>query len=143
MAIDGHDIAAVGAQSEAPRADDFDEVIDVGGCIVLPGLINMHQHHWYTLFKGLADGYLLEDWVTDILLPLSRNLTEDAMRVSSTVAGDGNARDRHDLLVQPLGDDHDARHWSMRRSSRSAISASGRSSPRSCAAGRRATRTIP
>jgi 5-methylthioadenosine/S-adenosylhomocysteine deaminase len=86
VAVDGHNIAAVGAQSEAPRADDFDEVLDVGGCIVLPGLINMHQHHWYTLFKGVADGYLLEDWVTDILLPLSRNLTEDAMRVSSSVA---------------------------------------------------------
>ena len=86
VAVDGHNIAAVGAQSEAPPPDDFDEVIDVGGCIVLPGLINMHQHHWYTLFKGVADGYLLEDWVTDILLPLSRNLTEDAMRVSSSVA---------------------------------------------------------
>jgi len=53
---------------------------------VLPGLINMHQHHWYTLFKGLADGYLLEDWVSNFLLPLSRNLTVEAMRVSSTVA---------------------------------------------------------
>src|SRR5262245_61786562 len=86
VAIKRSDIASVRPQAEAPRANDFDEVIDVGGCIVLPGLINMHQHHWYTLFKGVADGYLLEDWVTDILLPLSRHLTEDAMRVSSSVA---------------------------------------------------------
>ena len=56
------------------------------GCIVLPGLINMHQHHWYTLFKGVADGYLLEDWVSDFLLPVSRHLTVEAMRVSSTIA---------------------------------------------------------
>ena len=41
-------------------------MIDAAGCIVLPGLINMHQHHWYTLFKGLADGYLLEDWVSTV-----------------------------------------------------------------------------
>ena len=47
----------------------------------------MHQHHWYTLFKGLADGFLLEDWVTDLLLPLSLKLDAEAMRVSSTVAG--------------------------------------------------------
>ena len=53
---------------------------------MLPGLINMHQHHWYTLFKGAADGYLLEDWVSNFLLPVSRNLTAEAMRVSSTVA---------------------------------------------------------
>src|SRR4029077_18335760 len=57
------------------------------GVLVVPGLINMHQHHWYTLFKGLADGYLLEDWVTDLLLPLSLKLDASAMRVSSWLAG--------------------------------------------------------
>jgi len=87
VAIDGATIKAVGPSGKAPPAGQFDEVIDAGGCIVLPGLINMHQHHWYTLFKGLADGYLLEDWVAQFLLPLSLNMTEEAMRVSSTVAG--------------------------------------------------------
>ena len=91
-----------------PSPDGFDTVIDAAGAIVVPGLINMHQHHWYTLFKGVADGYLLEDWVTDILLPLSLKLDDEAMRVSSTVAGHGDAVDRHHLLVQPFGDDHDA-----------------------------------
>jgi 5-methylthioadenosine/S-adenosylhomocysteine deaminase len=85
--VDGAKITAVGASAAAPPAEGFDQVVDAGGCLVLPGLINMHQHHWYTLFKGLADGYLLEDWVTEFLLPLSLNLTEEAMRVSSTVAG--------------------------------------------------------
>jgi 5-methylthioadenosine/S-adenosylhomocysteine deaminase len=87
VAIDGATVSAVGSSGKAPPAGQFDEVIDAGGCIVLPGLINMHQHHWYTLFKGLADGYLLEDWVAQLLLPLSLNMTEEAMRVSSAVAG--------------------------------------------------------
>jgi 5-methylthioadenosine/S-adenosylhomocysteine deaminase len=86
IAIDGTDIVAVGATAQMPRADAFEQVIDAGGCLVLPGLINMHQHHWYTLFKGLADGYLLEDWVTNFLLPLSRQLGPEAMRVSGAVA---------------------------------------------------------
>jgi 5-methylthioadenosine/S-adenosylhomocysteine deaminase len=86
IAIDGTDIVAVGATAQMPPADAFEQVIDAGGCLVLPGLINMHQHHWYTLFKGLADGYLLEDWVTNFLLPLSRQLGPEAMRVSSAVA---------------------------------------------------------
>jgi 5-methylthioadenosine/S-adenosylhomocysteine deaminase len=86
VAIDGARISAVGPASQAPKPDTFDEVVDARGAIVLPGLINMHQHHWYTLFKGLADGYLLEDWVTQFLLPLSLNLTEESMRVSSTLA---------------------------------------------------------
>jgi 5-methylthioadenosine/S-adenosylhomocysteine deaminase len=87
VAIDGARIAAVGPAAQAPRPDGFDEVIDAAGAIVVPGLINMHQHHWYTLFKGVADGYLLEDWVTDILLPLSLKLDAEAMAVSSTLAG--------------------------------------------------------
>jgi 5-methylthioadenosine/S-adenosylhomocysteine deaminase len=87
VAVDGARISAVGPSAQAPQPDGFDEVIDAGGCIVVPGLINMHQHHWYTLFKGLADGMLLEDWVTDFLLPLSLKLDADAMAVSSTLAG--------------------------------------------------------
>ena len=86
IAIDGSRIAGVGPASSMPAAAGFDSVVDGSGTIVMPGLINMHQHHWYTIFKGLADGMLLEDWVTDLLLPLSMTLGEDAMRVSSTVA---------------------------------------------------------
>src|SRR3979411_3429382 len=87
VAVDGARISAWGRASKTPPAHEFDEVIDAKGCIVVPGLINMHQHHWYTLFKGLADGMMLEDWVTDFLLPLSPHLSEPAMRVSSYVAG--------------------------------------------------------
>jgi 5-methylthioadenosine/S-adenosylhomocysteine deaminase len=86
VAIEGSDIAAVGAAAQMPGRESFDEVIDAAGCIVLPGLINMHQHHWYTLFKGLADGYLLEDWVANFLLPLSKQLGPEAMHVSSAIA---------------------------------------------------------
>src|SRR4029078_4282366 len=84
---DGARIFAVGPSAQAPDTGLFDEVIDVAGSIVVPGLINMHQHHWYTLFKGIADGLLLEDWVTQILLPLSVKLDAPAMRISSYLAG--------------------------------------------------------
>jgi 5-methylthioadenosine/S-adenosylhomocysteine deaminase len=86
VSIDDEKISAVGPSNMAPEATGFDQVLDVDGCIVLPGLINMHQHHWYTLFKGLADGYLLEDWVSNFLLPLTRHLPEEGMRVSSYLA---------------------------------------------------------
>jgi len=86
VAVDGTKISATGPSSATPNAAGFDEIVDLAGCIVMPGLINGHQHHWYTLFKGLADGYLLEDWVTDFLLPLTRHLPEEGMRASSYVA---------------------------------------------------------
>jgi 5-methylthioadenosine/S-adenosylhomocysteine deaminase len=85
VAVDGSRISAVGSSAQMPRTEEFDEIINAAGTIILPGLINMHQHHWYTLFKGLADGFLLEDWVTDFLLPLSLKLDALAMRVSSSL----------------------------------------------------------
>jgi 5-methylthioadenosine/S-adenosylhomocysteine deaminase len=66
---------------------EYDEVIDASGCLVMPGLINMHQHHWYVLFKGLADGLLLEDWITDLVFPLVAKLSNDAMRIASYQCG--------------------------------------------------------
>ena len=87
VAIDGALISAVGPSERTPAADGFDAIIDASGAVVLPGLINMHQHHWYTLFKGLCDGYLLEDWVNEFLLPVTTQLDGEAMRVSSYIAG--------------------------------------------------------
>ena len=85
VAVNGNRIEAVGAGAPASEAG-FDEVIDVSGSIVMPGLINMHQHHWYTLFKGTADGMLLEDWVTGLLLPLATRMSDEGLRLGSTVA---------------------------------------------------------
>ena len=87
IVLAGRDIASVGPAADAPHPNDFDTVIDAQGAIVLPGLINMHQHHWYTLFKGLADGYLLEDWVSNFLLPITTKLSPEALRLSSYIAG--------------------------------------------------------
>lgn len=78
-------IAAVGTESDMPSTVP-DEVIDANGMIVLPGLINMHQHHWYNLFKGLAGGMLLEQWVTRLLLPATRELTPGDFRASAYLA---------------------------------------------------------
>lgn len=85
VAVEGARITAVGPDAAAPARRAGDTVIDATGAVVLPGLINLHQHHWYTLFKGLADGYLLEDWITDFVFPIVPHLGLEAMRVSSYV----------------------------------------------------------
>jgi 5-methylthioadenosine/S-adenosylhomocysteine deaminase len=69
------------------NAGDFDNVIDAEGCLVMPGLINMHQHHWYSLFKGIADGMLLEDWIGDLVFPLVAKLSDEAMLIASYQCG--------------------------------------------------------
>jgi 5-methylthioadenosine/S-adenosylhomocysteine deaminase len=87
VAISGGRIEAVAANADAFAGQTFDKTIDASGCLVMPGLINMHQHHWYVLFKGLADGMLLEDWIADLVFPLVSKLTPEAMRVASYQCG--------------------------------------------------------
>jgi len=81
IANDGR-IAEVGPAKKLPPAGAH-LVTDARGMIVLPGLINMHQHHWYNLFKGLAGGMLLEQWVQNLLLPCARHLTAADLRAAA------------------------------------------------------------
>lgn len=84
--IEGERIADVGPRDRTPPADSADEVIDADGKIVVPGLINAHQHHWYTLCKGLGGGMLLEEWIHNLLVPAGSNLTDDDMAVSTALS---------------------------------------------------------
>ena len=74
-------IESVHSAAPVSGSRDFDEVIDAEGCLVMPGLINLHQHHWYCLFKGIADGMLLEDWISGLVFPLVSKLSPDAQKV--------------------------------------------------------------
>lgn len=45
------------------------EVVDASGCIVLPGLVNVHGHLPMTCFRGLADDLPLMSWLNDHIFP--------------------------------------------------------------------------
>jgi 5-methylthioadenosine/S-adenosylhomocysteine deaminase len=87
VSIDGTKITGVGPHSQTPERAAFDRVIDASGMIVIPGLINVHQHFYYHLFKGLANGLLLEDWFPTVVFPVLRHLTDDDMELTSYLAG--------------------------------------------------------
>jgi len=65
--LEGDRIIEVGASSPAAPANAA--IIDVGGGIVLPGLINTHCHAAMTLYRGQADDRSLQDFLAK-LLPL-------------------------------------------------------------------------
>jgi len=44
-------------------------VIDAGGALVMPGLVNGHCHGAMTLFRGLADDLELMSWLHDHIFP--------------------------------------------------------------------------
>jgi 5-methylthioadenosine/S-adenosylhomocysteine deaminase len=85
--IDGGAITAVGARSDLAADAAADAVrVDAAGCVVVPGLINTHQHHWYNLFKGLGGGMLLEQWIQNLLRPTAEAIEASEIEVASRLA---------------------------------------------------------
>lgn len=64
-------------------ASPADRTIDLGGKIVLPGLINGHNHHWASMFKNTGEGLLLESWLDEVTIPLKHVLTPGDLRAAS------------------------------------------------------------
>jgi len=77
-------IAAVGATADLP--DTADQVLDLRGHIVLPGLINTHHHLYQTLTRAVpaAQNADLFTWLKT-LYPIWARLTGEAVYVSALV----------------------------------------------------------
>lgn len=66
LLVDGPMIRAVGGTIEQPA----DQVIDLQGDLLIPGLIQTHIHLCQTLFRGQADDLELLDWLKLKVWPL-------------------------------------------------------------------------
>ena len=84
----GERIAAVGPMDQflPAVADEVDEVLDAGGKLVIPGLINLHDHHWASLFKGFDEGEEMEPWLVSHVIPIAMSLTPGDLRIASYVS---------------------------------------------------------
>src|ERR1700759_1047093 len=83
--LNGNRIESVGNSTQLPT-ETIDRTIDARGMVVMPGLINAHQHFYYHLFKGLGHGLLLEDWFPNLVFPVLPHLTDDDMELTSYLA---------------------------------------------------------
>ena len=84
FAVDGF-IKQVGSTTDLP--DTADEVVDLSGHVVLPGLINTHHHFYQTLTRAVpgAQDVGLFDWLRT-LYPIWARLTPDDVRMSTQLA---------------------------------------------------------
>ncbi|WP_380184801.1 8-oxoguanine deaminase [Kalamiella sp. sgz302252] len=83
--IKGNAIAAVGKAEELPT--QADEVIDLKGHIVIPGLINTHHHMYQSLTRVIPpaqDGELFK-WITN-LYPIWQKMTPEMIHVSTKLS---------------------------------------------------------
>lgn len=85
LLVEGPEIIAVGAASdELPQADD---VIDLAGHVVLPGLVNTHHHMVQSLTRATPGGQDAElfGWLK-AHYPIWANLTPEMIHVSAVTA---------------------------------------------------------
>ncbi|WP_042298712.1 8-oxoguanine deaminase [Paraburkholderia kururiensis] len=82
---EGNRIVAVGPTSELPA--DADEVLDLRGHIVIPGLVNTHHHMYQSLTRAVpaAQNAELFGWLTS-LYRVWANLSPEMIEVSTLTA---------------------------------------------------------
>jgi 5-methylthioadenosine/S-adenosylhomocysteine deaminase len=84
VAVKNGRIVAVGRAAELDRNYAAREIVNAGGKVVIPGLINGHTHVPMTLFRGLADDLDLQDWLTKYIFPAeAKNVNEEFVRVGA------------------------------------------------------------
>src|SRR3984893_2664121 len=83
--IEGDSLRGLGPMNNLPSGPDHDadETIDLQQMIVIPGLINGHNHHWASLFKNTGEGLLLEPWLDQVTIPLMLQLTVEDIRIAA------------------------------------------------------------
>jgi len=83
--VDGR-ISGVGSAADTPNPSGFDEVLDLTGHLVTPGLVNAHTHSVMVLFRGRSEGQSLltmEGWYNSIREP---ELSLEASDIGPAVA---------------------------------------------------------
>ncbi len=74
LCSDGEYIAYIGPQSGAPVCD---EEKDMGGSVLMPGLVNVHGHGPMNLLRGAGNGLPLKRWLNEVIFPLEEKMTPD------------------------------------------------------------------
>lgn len=87
VAIDGTTIAAVGPASDIAARFKASQQIDAAGSIVIPGLINTHEHAPMVLYRGLADDLRLQDWLEKYIFPAeAKTVSREMVRIGTRLA---------------------------------------------------------
>lgn len=79
--VDGERIAAVAPKVDAPNAN----VVDGSGFIVIPGLVNAHQHTWQTSLRGVAGNWTILEYFRHVHAGLATKFTPDDIYIATLV----------------------------------------------------------
>jgi 5-methylthioadenosine/S-adenosylhomocysteine deaminase len=87
VAVQGDSIFAVGLDRDIKNTYSAKQVVDCGGKVLMPGLINAHTHVPMTLLRGLADDLRLDVWLMGYMMPVEREfVSPDFVRLGTKIA---------------------------------------------------------
>jgi 5-methylthioadenosine/S-adenosylhomocysteine deaminase len=78
VAIRGQRIVGVGKRADIEKQFQARQHINRPDAILMPGLINTHTHAAMSLFRGIADDMVVQDWLNKFIFPAeAKNVTAD------------------------------------------------------------------
>jgi cytosine/adenosine deaminase-related metal-dependent hydrolase len=80
--VDDDRIAAVGRDLASPPGT---EVIDAPGAIVIPGLVNAHQHTWQTALRGVAGDWTILEYFRHVHAGLATRFGPEDIYIANLV----------------------------------------------------------
>ena len=87
VAVSGDSIVAVGEDNDLKMNYEATQVIDCGGQILMPGMVNAHTHVPMTLLRGLADDLRLDVWLMGYMMPVALEfVTPEFVRLGTKLA---------------------------------------------------------
>ena len=84
VGTDGPTISFVGSAPLDGAA--WDEIVDLHGALLMPGLVNAHGHGPMTLLRGVGAGLPLQRWLDEAIFPLEAKLTAADVKAGMTWA---------------------------------------------------------
>ena len=85
IVIENNLIAALGEGHSNEPEQTFDDIVDVDGDLIMPGMINTHCHMPMTMFRGLGED--VDNRLFRYTLPLEReSITPNVVRVGAQLA---------------------------------------------------------
>ena len=75
IVVEDSRIIDIGKSAELKRKYSCYEKISAKGKVVIPGLVNTHQHAAMSLLRGYADDFPLKEWLENWIWPLEKHMT--------------------------------------------------------------------
>jgi 5-methylthioadenosine/S-adenosylhomocysteine deaminase len=79
LVVDSGKLSYAGPFGASGDAGPFEDTVDLGDAVILPGFVNTHCHSAMSILRGVGNGLSLDDWLRKKVWPLEDHIGEEEM----------------------------------------------------------------